>query len=384
MTERPERPRVRVLTVATLIALAAAGAGAGGLLARGSGPRGGGAAAAAAAAGVDPGSATGGRSAPGFRLRDQFGQPVSLAGLRGQVVLLSFVDAQCTTICPLTSTAMLDAKQMLGAAGRGLALVAVDANPRAIRVSDIAGYSAAHGLLHRWEFLTGSEQQLAAVWHAFGVYVAATTNGIDHEPVVYLLDRTGRERRLYVTQLAYAAVPAQALMMARAAAALLPGHPAVHPPSQGHDAPITPTQQVLLPATGGGPGQVLGPRRPHLVLFFDTWLGTARELAARLTALNGYADLARARGWPGLVAVDEAPVETGQTALRDLLRTMARPLHYPVVVDTTGRVADGYGVADEPWFELVSAGGRIRFRNDGWFPIPALTRAVAKAEATGD
>jgi len=58
---------------------------------------------------VDPGSPLGGRPAPDFRLQDQFGRTVSLTQFRGRAVLLAFVDSRCSTICPLTTTSMLQA-----------------------------------------------------------------------------------------------------------------------------------------------------------------------------------------------------------------------------------------------------------------------------------
>jgi cytochrome oxidase Cu insertion factor (SCO1/SenC/PrrC family) len=39
--------------------------------------------------------------APGFSLTDQNGRPVSLSGVRGKVVLLTFLDPVCVTDCPL-------------------------------------------------------------------------------------------------------------------------------------------------------------------------------------------------------------------------------------------------------------------------------------------
>ena len=55
---------------------------------------------------------------PGFTLTNQFGQPVSLSAYR-KVVILAFNDAECTTICPLTTVSLLNAKDMLGAAAPG-------------------------------------------------------------------------------------------------------------------------------------------------------------------------------------------------------------------------------------------------------------------------
>jgi hypothetical protein len=48
-----------------------------------------------------------------------------------------------------------------------------------------------------------------------------------------------------------------------------------------------------------------------------------------------------------------------------------------------GRVADGYGVQDQPWLALVSASGKIIWSHDGWLPVAALTAAVQHALKRG-
>ena len=65
---------------------------------------------------LDSGTQLRGR-APDFTLSDQFGKQVSLSSFRGKVVVLAFNDSECTTICPLTTSAMVQAKAMLGSAG---------------------------------------------------------------------------------------------------------------------------------------------------------------------------------------------------------------------------------------------------------------------------
>ena len=72
--------------------------------------------------------------APDFTLTDQFGKRFSLRSLHGKVVVLSFNDPECTTICPLTTTALLQAKKLLGPAASQVALVGVAANPEATEV----------------------------------------------------------------------------------------------------------------------------------------------------------------------------------------------------------------------------------------------------------
>src|SRR5260221_11971517 len=217
---------------------------------------------------VDPGTSLPGTVAPGFTLTDQLGAPVSLRQFYGKAVVIAFVDSRCTTVCPLTTWSMTEAVTMLGrAAARHVQLLGIDANPDAIRVADVRAYSVAHQMMRSWHFLTGSRSQLAAVWRAYPGYAAASHGSIDHEPAVYLVDASGRERTLYLTQMAYAGVAQQAELMAGGLSPLLPGHPVPHggvaltaPPR------IAPGPAPSLAAIGGGRRPRPGPpppRRPH-------------------------------------------------------------------------------------------------------------------------
>ena len=67
--------------------------------------------------------------APAFPLTNQHGHPVSLASLRGKVVLLTFLDPVCTSDCPLIAQEFRQADQLLGGQSRQVELVAVVTNP---------------------------------------------------------------------------------------------------------------------------------------------------------------------------------------------------------------------------------------------------------------
>src|ERR671938_128036 len=111
---------------------------------------------------LDPGTSLH-RPAPNFTLTDQFGRPVSLSDFKGKVVLLAFIDSRCTTICPLTTSSMVEAKRLLGPAASRVALLGIDANPTATQVSEVRAYSLAHGMMSRWRFLTASPATLRRV-----------------------------------------------------------------------------------------------------------------------------------------------------------------------------------------------------------------------------
>jgi cytochrome oxidase Cu insertion factor (SCO1/SenC/PrrC family) len=332
---------------------------------------------------VDPGTSLPGTPAPAFALTDQFGKTVTLRQFRGKAVVLAFVDSRCTTVCPLTTWSMTQAVAMLGpAAARNVQLLGIDANPDAIRVADVRAYSQAHEMMSSWDFLTGSPGQLAAVWRAYHVYVAASHGNIDHEPAIYLIDPSGRERTLYLTQMAYAGVTQQAELLANGLSRLLPGHPV---PRGG--VPMTlaksigPGTTTSLPVIGGerGAGQVLlGRGRAHVVVFLASWVSEVSDLPAELRVLAAYQREALRHGWPTVVVIDESQTETTPGAMAaDLARAGGGALGYPVAADTGGRLADGYGVQDLPWIEVTSPGGQILYRHDGWLPAAALARAAA-------
>ena len=67
--------------------------------------------------------------APGFDLVSQHGTTVTLASLRGKVVLLTFLDPVCTTDCPLIAQELKAAGRLLGAQASQVELVAIVANP---------------------------------------------------------------------------------------------------------------------------------------------------------------------------------------------------------------------------------------------------------------
>jgi len=330
---------------------------------------------------LDLGTSLGSRSAPDFRLMNQFGQPMSLSQFRGKVVMLSFEDSQCTTVCPLTTQSMLEAKQLLGAAGEKVQLLGVDANPDATSVADVLAYSRAHGMVNQWDFLTGPRSQLKAAWGAYNIAVQIEKGQIDHTPALFVIDQQGRERKLYLTQMAYSSIGQSAQVLADEVASLLPDHP--HVASQQSLASISgqgPTDHLTLPSAESAGGTIaLGPGKPRLVVFFVTWLSEVSDLKSELISANAYAAAARRDGLPQLAAVDETVVEPSAQTVRSYLQNLGTSLSYPVALDTTGRVADGYGVQDQPWFTLVSASGQVLWSHDGWLAPSALEAAAKHA-----
>jgi len=315
---------------------------------------------------LDPGTALA-RPANNFTLVNQFGQSVSLHSFRGKVVILGFNDSECTTMCPLTTTAMLDAKAMLGAAGSDVQLVGVDANPKATSIEDVMSYSEVHGMVHAWDFLTGSLPQLKSVWHDYSIGVEISHNLVDHDPAIFVISPQGQIAKLYLTQQSYAAVGQLAQLLAGEASSLLPGHPQVHSHlTYSHITGINPAERTSIPLAAGGKLK-LGPGHARIVLFFATWDRQILGLSGGLEGLKHYQSLALREGLPPLTAVDEGSVEP-PGALTSFIKTLPSGLNYPVGVDTTGRLADGYEVDGQPWLMELNSSGNIAF----YYSVAAL------------
>ena len=80
-------------------------------------------------------------SAPGFTLTDQTGHTMSLASLRGKVVVLEFMDPHCTDICPIVSQEFVTAYRDLGRLASRVVFIAVNVNQYHLRVADVAAFS---------------------------------------------------------------------------------------------------------------------------------------------------------------------------------------------------------------------------------------------------
>jgi cytochrome oxidase Cu insertion factor (SCO1/SenC/PrrC family) len=136
--------------------------------------------------------------APGFALTDQNGATVTLASLRGKVVVMTFLDPVCTTDCPIIGQEMKQAGVLLGAKDSGVELVAVVANPTYLAVAFTRAFDRQEGLdtVPNWLYLTGSLSQLSHVWNAYGVTVYNLPAGAmsAHNDLAVVIDRTGHIR----------------------------------------------------------------------------------------------------------------------------------------------------------------------------------------------
>jgi cytochrome oxidase Cu insertion factor (SCO1/SenC/PrrC family) len=136
--------------------------------------------------------------AAAFRLTDQYGRQVSLASLRGKVVLLTFLDPVCTSDCPVIAQEFREADQALGGKSRQVEMVAIVANPLYLSLAYTRAFDSEERLtgLSNWLYLTGSLAQLEQAWKNYDIAAQILPAGgmIGHSDVAYVIDASGHTR----------------------------------------------------------------------------------------------------------------------------------------------------------------------------------------------
>jgi protein SCO1 len=141
---------------------------------------------------------------------NQMGVPVTLASLRGSVVVLAPFLSLCQDECPLVTGAFISLQRDLQAAGLGSKVVFVEAtvDPGRDSVARLAAYKQEFGA--DWELWTGTPANIAAFWKPLGVNYQIVpeaqppkldwwtgkplTYDVVHTDGYFLIDPNGRER----------------------------------------------------------------------------------------------------------------------------------------------------------------------------------------------
>lgn len=138
-----------------------------------------------------------------FALPDPDGRVVSLAALRGKVVVLTFLYAHCPDECPLIAEQFHTVHAQLGGLGDRVAFMAVSVDPSGDTPDAIREFLDLHHVTGVLTYLRGSAAQLRPVWaHYFvasdakdGVSPStAAAQGVSHTTIVYVIDPRGQVR----------------------------------------------------------------------------------------------------------------------------------------------------------------------------------------------
>lgn len=132
--------------------------------------------------------------APNSVLTDQDGRRFSFGDLRGKAVLVSFVYTSCPDVCPVMFHVVTEVQQRVQAEGRGdVVSVFVTTDPEIDSPAVLKAFAVRRSAnLSTTILLTGSPEELRAVWSAFGVKVSRLARGlVEHSPLTVLIDPRG-------------------------------------------------------------------------------------------------------------------------------------------------------------------------------------------------
>jgi protein SCO1/2 len=134
---------------------------------------------------------------PDVTLTNQDGEDVKLSDLinRKQPVLIDFIYATCTTICPVLSAGYSHLQRKLGDHSETIKLLSFSIDPEHDRPQVMTEYLQRYQAKPGWDFLTGNRKDIDTVMHAFDAYVS---NKMSHYPLT-LIKVPGKEQwvRLY-------------------------------------------------------------------------------------------------------------------------------------------------------------------------------------------
>jgi protein SCO1 len=141
--------------------------------------------------------------APAFSLQDHAGRTVTLDGLRGKAVVLTFMYTRCPDFCPATAAKLRQTLELLGKDAGQVAAIAVSVDPEHDTVEAAREFSARMRMPESgWHYLIGTEPELTPVWQ--GYFIGRTPPAVGqtsveplgHTEALFLIDSSGQRRSL--------------------------------------------------------------------------------------------------------------------------------------------------------------------------------------------
>lgn len=130
---------------------------------------------------------------PSFSLEDEQGRAVRSDDLRGKVVVITFLDAQCVDACPIIGTVVAQGVDRLTPAQRAeVAAVGISVDPAEDTAAVRQAFLARHRATGRIRYASASLRELTPLWRDFQV-LATAISGDDslHSAPVRVYSRDG-------------------------------------------------------------------------------------------------------------------------------------------------------------------------------------------------
>jgi protein SCO1/2 len=139
--------------------------------------------------------------APPLSLKNYLGQPVNIDSYRGKAVLVTFLYTNCPDICPLITSNLRVALNLMGKAEASkVQVIAVSVDPKGDTSKAVAAFLARHEMTGRMQYLIGSAPELSKVWEAWGVGSerdAQQPQFINHSGLIYGITASGKRLTIY-------------------------------------------------------------------------------------------------------------------------------------------------------------------------------------------
>jgi protein SCO1 len=139
--------------------------------------------------------------APPLKLRNYLGQTVNIDSYRGKAVLVTFLYTNCPDICPLITSNLRVAQNLMGPKTASKAqIIAVSVDPKGDTPAAVSKFLADHEMTGRMQYLIGSAKELGAVWKAWGVGSerdASQPQFINHSGLIYGVTGSGQRLSIY-------------------------------------------------------------------------------------------------------------------------------------------------------------------------------------------
>jgi protein SCO1/2 len=138
--------------------------------------------------------------APPLALNNYLGHPVNIDQYRGKAVLVTFLYANCPTLCPVIAANLHAAYHLMGRQASRVQMISVSVDPHHDTPKAVAAFLKAHGLVGQMQYLIGNARQLGRVWSAWNVGSEADAQQpdlINHSGLVYGIGASGKLITLY-------------------------------------------------------------------------------------------------------------------------------------------------------------------------------------------
>jgi len=127
--------------------------------------------------------------APEIDLDDEEGEPVRMADLRGQPVVVTFLYSTCEDTCPLQAQQVKGALNLLG---DDVPALAISVDPESDTPRTVRAFLSEQRMTGRMRFVLGSRRELERVWRGFRV--EPQRDDLDHTARIVLVDPDGLQR----------------------------------------------------------------------------------------------------------------------------------------------------------------------------------------------